>query len=96
MPFLIYCSNPLSLPVIYQDTRFKSLKPRCACTEVVLWLNDPPRYEHKSGAQASQYANIWQDCRSTKYEKIRKAAFDLKSYQSKKRNCGFYASQLPY
>ena len=61
----------------YNDARVKSLKPRCACTGVVLWLNDPPRYEHKSGSQASQYANIWQDCRSTKYEKIRKAAFDL-------------------
>ena len=32
------------------DARVKSLKPRCACTGVVLWLNDPPRYEHKSGA----------------------------------------------
>ena len=32
------------------DARVKSLKPRCACTKVVLWLNDPPRYEHKSGA----------------------------------------------
>ena len=73
MPFLIYCNSPLSLPVIYQNARFKILKPRCACTGVVLWLNDPPRYEHKSGAQASQYA-----------------------YQSKQRNCGFYASQLPY
>ena len=29
----------------------KSQKPRCACTGVVLWLNDPPRYEHKSGAE---------------------------------------------
>ena len=77
MPFLIYCNSNLSLPVIYQNARFQILKPRCACTGVVLWLNDPPRYEHKSGAQASQYANIWQDCRSTKYEKIRKAAFDL-------------------
>ena len=32
------------------DAKVKSLKPRCACTGVVLWLNDPPRYEHKSGA----------------------------------------------
>ena len=77
MPFLIYCNSPLSLPVIYQNARFKILKPRCACTGVVLWLNDPPRYEHKSGAQASQYANIWQDCRSAKYGTIRKAAFVL-------------------
>ena len=26
------------------DARVKSLKPRCACTGVVLWLNDPPQY----------------------------------------------------
>ena len=42
----------------YHDARVKSLKPRYACTGVVLWLNDPPRYEHKSGASASRYANI--------------------------------------
>ena len=24
------------------DARVKSLKPRCACTGVALWLNDPP------------------------------------------------------
>ena len=77
MPFLIYCNSPLSLPVIYQNARVKILKPRCACTGVVLWLNDPPRYEHKSGSQASQYANIWQDCRSTKYGTIRKVSFVL-------------------
>ena len=78
MPFLIYCNSPLSLPVIYQNARVKILKPRCACTGVVLWLNDPPRYEHKSGAQASRYANTWQDFgRSTKYGTIRKASFDL-------------------
>ena len=44
--------------IILYDARVKSLKPRCACTGVVLWLNDPPRYEHKSGASASRYANI--------------------------------------
>ena len=45
---------------VCHDARVKSLKPRCACTGVVLWLNDPPRYEHKSGALASRYANIGQ------------------------------------
>ena len=44
--------------IFYHDARVKSLKPGCACTGVVLWLNDPPRYEHKSGASASRYANI--------------------------------------
>ena len=65
------------LRILSNDARVKSLKPRCACTGVVLWLNDPPRYEHKSGAQASRYANIGQDCGSTKYGTIRKASFDL-------------------
>ena len=37
MPFLIYCNSPLSLPVIYQNAMVKILKPRCACTGVVLW-----------------------------------------------------------
>ena len=65
-------------PEFYDDARVKSLKPRCACTGVVLWLNDPPRYEHKSGAQASRYANIGSRyCGSTKYGTIRKASFDL-------------------
>ena len=41
---------------------------------MALW---PARYEHKSGAQASRYANIGQDCGSTKYGTIRKASFDL-------------------
>ena len=27
-----------------------------------LWLNDPPQYEHKSGANASQYGDIGTDC----------------------------------
>ena len=40
---------------------------------MALW---PARYEHKSGAQASRYANIGQDCGSTKYGTIRKASFD--------------------
>ena len=48
----------LPLRILSNDARVKSLKPRCACTGVVLWLNDPPRYEHKSGALASRYANI--------------------------------------
>ena len=30
--------------VRFIDARVKSLKPRCACTRVVLWLNDPPQY----------------------------------------------------
>ena len=30
-----------------------------------------PKYEHKRGAQAPRYANIGQDCGSTKYETIR-------------------------
>ena len=38
---------------------------------VVLKLYAPPRYEHKRGAQAPRYANIGQDCGSTKYETIR-------------------------
>ena len=42
------------------DARGKSLKPRCVCTGVDLWLYGPPRYEHKSGALASRYANIGQ------------------------------------
>ena len=29
------------------DARVKSLKPRCACTGVVLWLNDPPNMSIK-------------------------------------------------
>ena len=27
---------------LWYDARVKSLKPRCACTGVVLWLSDPP------------------------------------------------------
>ena len=60
------------------DTRVKSLKPRCTCTGVVLWLSDPSdmvqniqwmfvlhrsERNHKTGAQASRYANIGQNCR---------------------------------
>ena len=38
------------------------MKPRrYACTKVVSWLHDPPRYEHNNGAQTSRYANIGQD-----------------------------------
>lgn len=39
-----------------------SLKTQRACTGVILWLNDLPQYEHKSGANASRYANIGTDC----------------------------------
>lgn len=39
-----------------------SLKTGRACTGVILWLNDPPQYEHKSGANASQYGDIGTDC----------------------------------
>ena len=46
----------------YHDARGKNLKPRYARTGVVLWLYDLPRYEHKSGASASRYANIGQAC----------------------------------
>lgn len=74
------------------------MKPRCACTGVVLWLNDPPRYEHKSGASASRYANIGQgavcqwhtfstdrsEYEDTKYGTIRKASFGLASFN---KNC---------
>ena len=28
--------------LLFDDARVKSLKPRCACTEVVLRLSDPP------------------------------------------------------
>ena len=31
-------------PFSLYDARVKSLKPRCACTGVVLWLSDPPRH----------------------------------------------------
>ena len=37
--FLLYC--------ILYDARVKSLKPRCAYTGVVLWLNDPPNMSIK-------------------------------------------------
>lgn len=47
-----------------KDARVKSHKPQGACTQVVLWLNDPPRYEDKSGAKAPRYPNIGQDCGS--------------------------------
>lgn len=39
-----------------------SLKTQRACTGVILWLNDLPQYEHKSGANASQYGDIGTDC----------------------------------
>ena len=39
-----------------------SLKTGRACTGVILWLNDLPQYEHKSGANASQYGDIGTDC----------------------------------
>ena len=58
---------------------------------MALWLYGPPRYEHKSGASASRYANIGQgtvcqwhtfstdrsEYEDTKYGTIRKASFDL-------------------
>ena len=53
------------------DIRVRGQKPRCACTGVVSWLPDPPKYEHKSEASASRYANIWQDCESAKHGTIR-------------------------
>ena len=58
------------------DARLKSLKPRCAYTGVILRLSDPPKNEDKSGAHASRYPNLGQDCGSTKYETIRMASFD--------------------
>ena len=64
------------LRILSNDARVKSLKPRCACTGVVLWLNDPPRYKHKSEVSASRYANIGKNCGSTKYGTIRMASFD--------------------
>ena len=54
-------TKSLLLFLSFYDVKVKSLKPQRACTGVVLWLNDPPRYEHKSETQASQYANTWQD-----------------------------------
>ena len=39
-----------------------SLKTQRACTGVILWLNDLPQYEHKCGANASQYGDIGTDC----------------------------------
>ena len=44
------------------------------------WVKDfgtRPRYEHKSGASASRYANIGENCGSTKYGTIRMASFNL-------------------
>ena len=37
-----YTGNILLIAVTYDDARVKSLKPRCACTGVVLRLSDPP------------------------------------------------------
>ena len=48
MVFCLFCTllsvNCLFLSVNCKDARVISLKPRCACTGVVLWLNDPPQY----------------------------------------------------
>ena len=41
--------------------------------------NDPPRYEHKSGALASRYANIGENCGSTKYGTIRVSRYAEKN-----------------
>lgn len=57
------------------DDRGKSLKPRCACTGVVLWLNNPPRYGHKSEIFISQYANSGKDA----YSAFKKASATTKS-----------------
>ena len=57
---------------LFNDARVKSLKPRCACTRVVLWLNDPPQYEHKSGMIIPRYANTWEDCGSATHGTIRR------------------------
>ena len=35
------------LRILSNDARVKSLKPRCAYTGVVLWLNDPPNMSIK-------------------------------------------------
>ena len=41
--FLTILSRGFSIfPEFYDDARVKSLKPRCACTGVVLRLSDPP------------------------------------------------------
>ena len=37
-----YTGNILLIAVTYDDARVKSLKPRCACTGMVLRLSDPP------------------------------------------------------
>ena len=57
----VHCLHRFAFDFIY-DARGKNLKPRYARTGVVLWLYDLPRYEHKSGASASRYANIGQAC----------------------------------
>ena len=57
---------------LFNDARVKSLKPRCACTRVVLWLNDPPQYEHKSGMIIPRYANTGEDCGSATHGTIRR------------------------
>ena len=41
-----------------------SLKTGRACTGVILWLNDLPQYEHKSGMIIPRYANIGENCGS--------------------------------
>ena len=42
---------------------------------MVLW---PARYEHKSGAQASRYANSGQNCGSAQHGAIRVVLFKVK------------------
>lgn len=51
MVFCLFCTllsvNCLFLSVNCKNARIISLKPRCAYTGVVLWLNDPPNMSIK-------------------------------------------------
>ena len=51
-----FITHPL---ILFYDARVKSLKPRCACTRVVLWLNDPPRYEHQKWSVSFTICEYW-------------------------------------
>lgn len=64
------------------DARVKILEPRCACTEVVLWLYGPPRYEQKSELSTSPYANMGQNCESTNTEQTVRRLLTLASFDS--------------
>ena len=61
----------------------KSLKPRCACTGVVLWLNAPPdiSIKVKRKLHDMRMAVRRQNCGSTKYGTIHMASFVTHHYK---------------